>query len=341
MLSKEKFDILNSIYNKTICYRDIDKFIDELKNERLLDDGLNLTSKALGELEYFKVDNAIIMAAGLSSRFAPLSYENPKALLTVKGEVLIEREIRQLQEVGISDITIVVGYMKEKFFYLKEKFNVDIVENDDFYRYNNTSSLILVTEKMKNTYICSSDNYFAINPFEKYVYQSYYSAVFSKGETDEYCVSYDSDGRITNVVIGGKSSWYMLGHVYFDKSFSEKFVEILKREYENEQTKASLWEDLYIRYISDLDMYIRKYEDNIINEFDSLDELRMFDNSYIDNSNSKILKSICNELKCNESDIIGIKPIKNEKKSLSFSFFCKGEKYSFTDHIIEKMEVVG
>jgi len=29
----------------------------------------------------YQVDNAIIMAAGLSSRFAPISYEKPKALI--------------------------------------------------------------------------------------------------------------------------------------------------------------------------------------------------------------------------------------------------------------------
>ena len=57
--------------------------------------------------------NAIIMAAGTSSRFAPLSYEKPKGLLQVKGEILIERQIRQLQEAGISDIIVVVGYMAE------------------------------------------------------------------------------------------------------------------------------------------------------------------------------------------------------------------------------------
>jgi len=44
-----------------------------------------------------KVNNAIIMAAGTSSRFAPLSYEKPKSLIEVKGEVLIERQIRQLK----------------------------------------------------------------------------------------------------------------------------------------------------------------------------------------------------------------------------------------------------
>ena len=32
-----------------------------------------------------KVDNAIIMAAGTSSRFAPLSYESHKAMTVLKG----------------------------------------------------------------------------------------------------------------------------------------------------------------------------------------------------------------------------------------------------------------
>ena len=65
----------------------------------------------------YKVDNAIIMAAGTSSRFVPLSYELPKALITVKGEVLIERQIRQLKEAGINEIVVVTGYKKELFYF--------------------------------------------------------------------------------------------------------------------------------------------------------------------------------------------------------------------------------
>lgn len=61
---------------------------------------------------------AIILAAGKSNRFAPFTYEKPKGLFRVRGEVLIERQIRQLQEAGVKDIYVVVGYMKEKFFIL-------------------------------------------------------------------------------------------------------------------------------------------------------------------------------------------------------------------------------
>lgn len=129
-----------------------------------------ITERGVAALESYKVHNAVIMSAGMSSRFAQLSYENPKGLLNVKGEILIEREIRQLHEAGIYDITVVVGYMKEKFFYLEEKFGLKIIVNEDYYRFNNTSTLIRVTEQLSNTYICSSDNYFLDNVFEPYVY---------------------------------------------------------------------------------------------------------------------------------------------------------------------------
>lgn len=86
-----------------------------------------ISENELLALRPYKVDNAIIMAAGLASRFAPMSFEKPKGLLNVKGEVLIERQIRQLKEAGVKDITVVVGYMKELFYYLKAKFDVEIM----------------------------------------------------------------------------------------------------------------------------------------------------------------------------------------------------------------------
>ena len=62
-----------------------------------------------------KVDNAVIMAAGVSSRFAPLSYEIPKGLHVVKGKILIERQISQLLDAGVPQIYIITGYKAEEF----------------------------------------------------------------------------------------------------------------------------------------------------------------------------------------------------------------------------------
>ena len=270
--------------------------------------------------------NAIIMAAGMSSRFAPLSYEKPKGLLEVKGEILIERQIRQLQEAGINDITLVVGYMKEMFFYLEDMFGVKIVVNEDYFKYNNTSTLIRVLDKIDETFICSSDNYFTENVFMKKPRSAYYAAEYAKGETDEYCLSTDENDVITKVTVGGKDAWYMIGHVFFSHEFSLKFKEILKREYENQETKLNLWEDLYARYVNELPMKIKRYEKGIIKEFDSLDELREFDGHYVNNTNSRILKNICKVLGCEEQDISEIKAIKQGLTNTSFYFTAANNK---------------
>ena len=267
----------------------------------------------------------------MSSRFAPLSYEKPKGLLEVKNEILIERQINQLHEAGIDDITIVVGYMKEKFFYLERKFGVKLVINEDYYRFNNPSTLMLVADQLKNTYICSSDNYFTENVFDSYVYKPYYATEVAESDTEEYCVTANESGVITSVSIGGKAgSLYMIGHVYFTKEFSSKFVEILKDEYENNQSsRTGLWENIYMRNLKTLQLYAKKYEKGTIQEFDSLEELRSFDKNYINNTNSAILKNICNVLECEEKDITGIEAIKKGLTNTSFKFECKGQKYVY------------
>ncbi len=277
------------------------------------------------------VNNAILMAAGTSSRFAPLSYELPKALITIKGEILIERQISQLKVAGIEQIIVVAGYKKEQFYYLEDKFDVIVVDNDDYNIRNNNSSIYAVRDYLNNSYICSADNYFTRNPFEKEVDDSYYAALYANGETDEWCIKEDEDGYINHVQIGGRDSWYMLGHVFWNESFSKKFVDILIREYDLPQTKDLLWEAIYMNHLDELKLKIRRYDSGFIFEFDTLEELRLFDSSYLDNSGSKILERISKELQCNESQITNIVALKavNRQEAIGFSFICNERKYQY------------
>lgn len=307
----------------------INTLLKKLKEEKWVDEEHHLTELGQKVLEPYRVENAIIMAAGMSSRFAPLSYEIPKGLLQVKGERLIEREIRQLQEAGIEDITVIVGYLQEKMFYLAEKFGVKIVVNNDYYKYNNCSSLMLVKDQLSNTYICSSDNYFEENPFEQYIYRGYYSTIFAEGQTDEYCAIEDSNHTIIDIQIGGENTWAMVGHVYFDRAFSEKFKEVLETEFKHEPYREQLWEDYYSRHVEELLLEARHYSADIVKEFDSLDELRQFDERYLVNTDSAIIDNICKTLKCVPSDVVNIKPLKDGLTNTSFSFDCLGKKYVY------------
>ena len=66
-------------------------------------------------------------------RMVPINTETPKGLLEVNSEPLIERIIRQLHEVNIKEIYVVVGYMKEKYEYLIDEFGVELLVNDTVY----------------------------------------------------------------------------------------------------------------------------------------------------------------------------------------------------------------
>lgn len=307
-----------------------------------LADAFAITEAGLEALAPYKVENAIIMAAGMSSRFVPLSYEKPKGVLRVRGEVLIERQIRQLQEAGITDITVVVGYMKEAFFYLEDAFGVKIRVNEHYAQRNNNSTLMLAREQLGNTYICSSDDYFTENVFRPYVHEAYYAASFFAGPTDEYCLTCAADGRITRVDIGGEDAWAMLGHVYFDRAFSHAFVDVLQRVYDLPETAPKLWEDIYIDHINELRMVMKPYEEGVVYEFDSLSDLVQFDHDFLDNVDCAILDNICSTLSCTRADVVDVKPIKEGLTNLSFRFTVAGQPYVYrhpgpgTDDIINR-----
>ena len=277
-----------------------------------------------------KVENAIIMAAGTSSRFAPLSYEKHKAMIEVKGEVLIERQVKQIKEAGIQKIYIITGYKAEQFDYLKDKYGITLIHNPEFLTRNNNGSIWAAREIIGNSYICSADNYFFENPFETEVDDSYYAALYSKGETAEWCMTEDNNGYINSVTIGGKESWYMLGHTFWSKDFANKFLDILKNEYYNEETKSKLWEKIFIAHLDTLKMKIRKYNDGVIYEFDTLDELREFDTSYISDTRSQIIKKVVLELNAQEKDIINIKTLESSNaEAAGFQFDCFGKHYKY------------
>lgn len=285
-----------------------------------------------------KADNAVVMAAGVSSRFAPISYEKPKALIAVKGEILIERQIRQLKEAGIPEIIIITGYMKEQFSYLKGRFGVAIIENPEYLTRNNNGSIYAAREFLKNSYICSADNYFTRNPFEKEVDGSYYAAVYAKAATDEWCMKEDEKGYIREIKIGGEESWYMMGHSFWSEPFSRKFLEILEREYARPETKGKLWEHIFREHLRELPMKIRKYNSEDIYEFDSLDELREFDPKYKISSGSAVLKAAAGRLGCEEGRLINIKPWKDREgkvRGIQFQALGKAYRYDYERKILE------
>ncbi len=226
----------------------------------------------------YKVDNAIIMAAGYSARCMPLSNVMPKGLFRIKGEILIEREIEQLKEAGINEIIVVTGFMHEKFDYLKDKYGVTLIHNADFDKYNNMASLYAAKDHIKNSYILCSDNYYSHNVFKNELPDSYYSCVYSEKFCDEFCVTEeDAEGYVSGIHRGGERAWYTIGDCFFNEEFSAKFVKFMEDEWEDLAVRNMLMDDFHIKHIKDLKLKkVERANDEVL-EFDTLEEIRDFD----------------------------------------------------------------
>lgn len=295
-------------------------------------------------LEKHKVDGAVIIAAGFGSRFVPLTFETPKGLLEVFGERMIERQIRQLHEVGITDITIVVGYLKEKFEYLIDKYQVKLLYNPEYSKKNTLTTIYHARElfRGKNMYVLSSDNWMRHNMYHAFEGGAWYSSSYMEGETSEWCLDYNKKGRILNVFVGGKDQWVMYGPAFFSKAFSSKFLPVLEEYYQLPGTEQFYWENVYMEMLSgeaakrlphlpeakeEIEMYINRRQADEVYEFENLEELRRFDVKYQRHSDNEAMELVSKVFQVSEAEITEIRCLKAGMTNKSFLFKIKDRHY--------------
>lgn len=305
----------------------VNKALKACKEAGLVDEDGNLSPDGASELERYKVDSAVILAAGCATRMAPLSFEKPKALFEVQGEILIERLIRQLKEAGIEDISVVVGHMKESFFYLGNKFGVTIIASSCYATRNNHSSLLLAKDHLANSYICASDQYIPQNPFKAYQYEPTFPVMEGPAEVRVRAVQWDSKGIIQGM--RRDTGWFPRGPVYLNKASTQRLIGIIQDEYDFHETEHKLWDTIFLEHAKEFSVRVKKNQPGDIYEFDKLPDLLAFDRDFLVNVDSAILDNICQTLDCERGDICKVAPLKAGLTNLSVLFSCKGKRYVY------------
>lgn len=270
----------------------------------------------------YKPKNAIILAAGYGIRMIPLNNEIPKGLVYIDGEVLIERLIKQLQEVGIFKITIVVGYLKEQYEYLVKKYGVRLVENDEFLIKNNLHSLSIVKYQIENTYIIPCDIWCRINPFSKYETNSWYMVTNEANKNSD--VKINENGELVKVqkYEYGNS---MVGISYISSDINNTLIDRLSQLDRNSKYNDYFWEEALFK---NQKMILIPYvmDSKNIYEINTYEDLRKVD-SKSQSLNNEIITLISKELNVNNHEICNIEVLKKGMTNRSFMFSCKNKKY--------------
>ena len=154
----------------------VNRELRSLREQGLVGADLHLRPAARELLAAAAPRRAILLAAGPGMRMVPINRQTPKPLLEVHGEVLIERLIRQLRQVGVKEICVVVGFLQEQFEYLIDAFGVELIVNPAYASRNNLYSLALAARYLEDAYIVPCDLWCRDNPFRRWELYSWYLA---------------------------------------------------------------------------------------------------------------------------------------------------------------------
>ena len=300
----------------------INKSIKNLQQHGYLDNDCQLTIKAKSAIKNASPKNAIILAAGCGMRMIPINSQVPKALIKIKGEVMIERIINQLHEIGIHEIHIVVGFMKEQFEYLIDKYEVNLIVNNNYSTMNNLYSLSLAQSYISNSYIIPCDIWCMRNPFSKHELYSWY--MISEESNSQSDVRINRKMELVST-LNNQPGNSMIGIAYL----SESDAVIIKRKISNllsdKMHNNSFWEiALYNEKKFIIQAKLVSKSDII--EINTFEQLREFDRDS-NHLNSDALEIAAKALNISPKDIHNIDVLKKGMTNRSFLFSCKGKKY--------------
>ena len=314
----------------------VNQIISKLKQEKFIDENNNITLKTRNYFKKHHPQNAVILAAGYGMRMVPINTEEPKGLLEVKGETLIERLIKQLHEVGVQDIKVVVGFMKEHYEFLIDKYNVKLVVNSHYKDWNNIYSLFLVKDDISDTYILPCDVWFEKNPFSTIEDESWYLFGEEQVSGSNWQVKNNEKVRF-NSSKGNK----MIGLAYLNEMQGKNISKLLEKSIEEKQY-TSFWEDVLENKKNFL-LKGKLISDNSHAEINSYEQLLDLDSgsTHLKNDAIEIIEDI---LKVNKKDIHNIHTLKKGMTNRSFIFTVNNKRYIMripgegTDKLIDRKE---
>lgn len=225
-----------------------------------------------------KIENAIIMAAGFGTRMRPLTYETPKPLIPVHGEPMIESIIDGLHQNDINDITIVVGYLGEKFGYLSNKYQgIKLIKNPYYDRYNNISSLYVARNELKNTIILDGDQ---LIPNTKILNRDFHHSGYAGSKvdswTDEWIMHVDSN----NVILscdreGNDHGWRLYSLSKWTAKDSAVLKKYLVQGFSDEEYRDLYWDDIAMfEHFDKFTLTMMPINKGDIIEIDNIEQLR-------------------------------------------------------------------
>ena len=300
----------------------VNAIVQTLVEKNYINEDLVVTENGLCELQRTSPHNAVILAAGYGMRMVPINLEKPKGLLEARGEVLIERLIRQLHDAGIHEIYIVVGFMKECYEYLIDKFNVQLIVNEKYAAKNNLYSLYRAEKHLTNSYVVPCDIWCERNPFSKREAYSWYMVCTKADKNSSIRINKKNELVKVSGNTGGNQ---MIGIAYLTGETTKYVKDRMEAFQSDAKYDNCFWEEALFRD-NKMSAYANIVNDTDVTEINTYEQLREFDHNS-DHLKSDAIAVIEEVFGVNAGKITNIEVLKKGMTNRSFIFECRAENY--------------
>ena len=168
---------------------------------------------------------ALILAAGVSRRLYPYTYNIPKCLLEIEGKPIIHYQLEALKDLNVNDITIIVGYHREMLIsnivksFPDLKFNFII--NHHYFETNTAYSVYKAKESLDSKHLLMNADVIYKKELLAKLFNSTYENILA--------VDVKSCGREeVKVIDGGKNNIVAIGKDLIEENCLGEFIGVAK-----------------------------------------------------------------------------------------------------------------
>jgi CTP:phosphocholine cytidylyltransferase-like protein len=222
--------------------------------------------------------NAIILAAGMGTRLRPLTNERPKSLVEIAGESFFSRQLRQLREAGITDITVVTGYKAEAFEPWRGQNGLSFVHNPVFDTRNNLWSMLAVRERLGDTVVLDGDVRLAdgLIPRSSPETSRWYVG-YREDMRNEWVVRLDGGDRVTRVDVASGSGWILTGLSYWSRDDGRRLSCAIEEASRGPEADTIFWDEIPRRSLGVLEVRVQKIGGRDWAEIDTIQDKELLE----------------------------------------------------------------